>query len=91
LTNTGIKELWDIILEYVAFTEETGYFESFRKEQAVIRMHNTITEYLYNSFYNQDEVKSLVPEMERQLHDGTITSYKAAIKLLDKYFKSRTE
>jgi LAO/AO transport system kinase len=91
LTNTGIKELWEIIMEYVAFTVETGYFESFRKEQAVVRMHTTIKEFLTNSFYNQEDIKSLVPEVERQLHEGTITSYKAAIKLLDIYFKSHTE
>jgi LAO/AO transport system kinase len=91
LTNTGIKELWDIIMEYFAFTRQSGYFDKFRKEQAVIRMHNTIIEYLNNSFYNHKMVKSLVPEIERQLHEGSITSYKAAVKLLDKYFKTKTE
>jgi LAO/AO transport system kinase len=86
LTNTGIKDLWGIILEYVEFTKKTGYFETFRKEQARLRMHNTIIEYLNNSFYNHKDVKSMVPEIERQLHEGSITSYKAAFKLLDKYF-----
>ena len=85
--NTGITELWEIIMGYVKFTTESGYFELQRKQQAVIRMHNTIVEYLNNSFYNQEDVKLLRPEMERQLHEGTITSYKAALKLLDKYFK----
>jgi len=90
LTNTGIKELWGIILEYFVFTKNSGYFESFRREQAVVRMHNTIVEYLNNSFYNHEEVKLLVHEIERQLNEGTITSYKAAIILLDKYFKKQT-
>lgn len=91
LNNTGISELWGIISKYIAFTRQSGYFEAFRKEQAVLRMHNTILEYLNNSFYNHKEVKSLVPEIERQLNEGNITSYKAALKLLDKYFKRRTE
>jgi LAO/AO transport system kinase len=91
LTNNGIKELWDIIMEYTVFTRNSGYFETFRKEQGVVRMHNTILEYLNNSFYNCKEVSSLVSEMEHQLHEGTITSYKAAVKLLDKYFKRQTE
>jgi LAO/AO transport system kinase len=85
--NTGIIELWETIMDYVKYTSESGYFEQQRKQQAVIRMHDTIVEYLNNSFYNQEDVKSLRPEMEQQLYDGTITSYKAAIKLLDKYFK----
>jgi LAO/AO transport system kinase len=91
LTNTGIKELWDIIMEYFSFTKKSGYFDTFRKEQAIIRMHSTIIECLNNSFYNNKEVKLLVPKIERQLHKGTITSFKAAILLLDKYFKRQTE
>ena len=91
LTNTGIKELWEIILEYTAFTRNSGYFEKFRKEQAVIRMHDTVLEYLNNSFYNNKEVKTFLPVIERQLNEGTITSFKAALILLDKYFKRHTE
>ncbi len=88
LTNIGIKELWEIIMEYFALTKKSGYFETLRKEQDVIRMHNTIGEYLNSSFYNHEQVKLLVPEIEKRLYDGTITSYKAALTLLDKYFKS---
>jgi len=91
LTNSGINELWEIILEYTAFTQNSGYFETFRKEQGIVRMHNTILEYLNNSFYNCKDVSSLVPQMEHQLYEGKITSYKAAVKLLDKYFKRQTE
>jgi LAO/AO transport system kinase len=91
LTNTGIKELWEIITEYLNFARNSGYFEKFRKEQAVIRMHDTVLEYLNNSFYNNKEVKTLLPVIERQLNEGTITSFKAALILLDKYFKRHTE
>jgi LAO/AO transport system kinase len=89
--DTGISEIWDMIMDYYKFTKNSGYFETFRKEQAIIRMHNTILEYLNNSFYNHEEVKALMPEIEHQLQEGTITSYKAALKMLDKYFKKQTE
>jgi LAO/AO transport system kinase len=91
LTNTGIKELWEIVTEYMNFARNSGYFEKFRKEQAVIRMHDTVLEYLNNSFYNNKEVKTLLPEIERQLNEGTMTSYKAALILLNKHFKKHTE
>ncbi len=86
LTDSGILELWNIITDFVRITQESGYFEEHRKKQAVIRMHHTILDYLNNSFYNHEEVKMLLPEMEQQLYDGSITSYNAALKLLDKYF-----
>jgi LAO/AO transport system kinase len=71
----------------VNYTRKTGYFDEIRKQQAVIRMHDTVSEYLSSSFYNDEEVKSLLPELEKELYQGTITSYTAAINLLNKYFK----
>jgi len=86
LKDEGISELWNCISGYLKFVKESGYFEKFRKQQTVIRMNNTIIECLNNSFYNSEEVKILIPELERQLFEGSITSYKAANILLDKYF-----
>ncbi|MCX6333923.1 MAG: methylmalonyl Co-A mutase-associated GTPase MeaB [Bacteroidia bacterium] len=87
LQNTGIRELWMKIMEYVEFTKHNGYFEKRRKEQAVIRMDDTILEYLKNSFRNNDKVKSMRPSLEKLLYEGKITSYKAAISLIDNYLK----
>jgi GTPase len=85
--NRGIAELWDIILNYKDITSGSGYFEEFRKQQAVIRMHSTILEHLNSSFYNTQAIKQMIPGIENQLCSGQITSYKAAVGLLDKYFK----
>jgi LAO/AO transport system kinase len=87
LENVGIKELWELILTYFNLTKSSGYFDEFRKQQAVVRMDSMIIDYLNSAFYNQKEVKLLRPEIEQQLYDGKITSFKAAFKLLDKYFK----
>ena len=88
LKNRGIKELWESITDYYEFTTRTGYFEEFRKRQSVIRMHDTISEYFVNALYNDAEVKNSRPELEKQLYNGNITSFKAAKILLDKYCRS---
>lgn len=88
--NTGITELWNIILEYVSFSKSSGYFEQLRKQQAVIRMDKTINEFLHNSFYHNKEVARARIEIERKLAEGAITSYAAAYQLIDKYFKKIT-
>lgn len=85
--NRGISELWQKIIEYVEFTKENGYFEKRRKEQAVIRMDDAILEYLKFSFINNDRVKSLKPRIEKLLYEGKITSYRAAVSLIDNYLK----
>ena len=88
--NLGIEEIWQSICEYVSFTRQSGYFEERRKQQAVIRMHDTILENLKSSFYNSDSIKEMSKSIEIKLRDGTITSYRAAWNMLNKYFKKQT-
>ena len=85
--NTGITELWNIIMDYVGSTRKTGYFDKLRKEQEVAFMHNLISESLNNSFYSDNKIRIMQHELEKQLYEGTITSHKAALKLLDNYFR----
>lgn len=85
--NIGIEEIFRITCDYIDFIRQTGYFAEQRKRQSVIRMHDTISEYMNNSFYNSDIIKMLVPQLEKELYEGSITSYKAAQILIDKYFE----
>jgi LAO/AO transport system kinase len=84
--NFGINEIWEIIKDYVSFTKDSGYLNELRKRQAVVRMHETIIDHLRSSFYTNEMIEKMLPDLERQLHDGVITSYTAAWKLLNKYF-----
>jgi LAO/AO transport system kinase len=83
----GISEILKIVWEYVGVTTRSGYFEELRKLQAVLRMHDTISESLSNSFYNHTIIRKMLPEIEKDLYNGKITSYQAASKLIDKYYK----
>ena len=85
---TGIKEIWETVRDYVSLTKGNGWFWERRREQAVTRMHETITDALSYPFYNHPDVKQLLPELEKQLREGEVTSYKPASILLDKYFKT---
>jgi len=86
LEKTGISEIWETIRDYVSVTKSNGWFWERRRDQAVTRMHETIIDTLKHSFYNHPEVAALLPDLERQLREGEITSYKPASILLDKYF-----
>ena len=83
----GMEEVWQVISEYISITANSGYFEERRKQQAIIRMHDTILEQLKNSFYNNEEIRKMSSIIEQQLKEGDITSYKAAGDMLNKYFK----
>lgn len=85
---TGISEIWEAIRDYVSVTKSNGWFWERRREQAVTRMHETINDMLKQSFYTHPEVAAMLPELERKLREGELTSYKPAAILLDKYFSS---
>lgn len=87
IENTGIAELWDMIREYTNFALASGYWDKHRKDQAILRMNETINEYLASSFHNDENVIKLKPRLERLLENGRITSYRAALYLIDKYLK----
>jgi LAO/AO transport system kinase len=87
LLNRGIRELWYKILEYIEFTKENGYFEKHRQEQGIIMMDDAILEYLKFSFQDNVRVKLLRPKLEKLLSERKITSYRAAMSLINNYLK----
>ncbi len=84
--NLGVKEIWDMIDEYIAFVKENGYFDYRRNEQSKYWMYEAINEHLRDSFYNNEVVKSILADKERQVLEANLTSFVAARNLLDAYF-----
>ena len=85
--NLGVKEIWDMIDEYIAFVKENGYFDYRRNEQSKYWMYEAINEHLRDSFITTNEVvKSMLADKERQVLEANLTSFVAARNLLDAYF-----
>lgn len=88
LSNSGMEKIWNIVLDYERFTKANKYFNSKRHEQAKLLMHEVIDESLRNKFYKTAVVKNLKSSLEKDMHSHKISSYAAAQKLLNAYFKS---
>ncbi len=84
----GIKEIWDMIFEYIDFVKANGYFSYRRKEQAKYRMYETINEYLKSNFYNHPLISSNLEKAEKAVLDEKRTGYRAAKDLLLAYYES---
>ena len=84
---TGVKEVWDMIYEYVDFVKHNGYFQYRRNEQSKYWMYETINEQLRNSFYHNADIKAMLKNAEQSVLAGEKTSFAAAGELLDFYFK----
>ena len=86
--NIGVKEIWDMVYQYMDFVKDNGYFAYRRNEQSKYWMYETINEHLRDSFYQNARIGSMLAEQENQVLQGNLTSFAAAQKLLDTYFES---
>lgn len=85
--NLGVKEVWDMIYEYIDFVKGNGYFEYRRNEQSKYWMYESINEQLRDSFYHNPKIEAMLLEKEQQVLKGNLTSFIAARSLLDTYFE----
>src|SRR5574344_350070 len=84
--DNGIAEIWDMITEYIRFTEQNGFKDAKRHLQAKYWMYESINEYLKNNFYQNEAIAGLLPMYEKQILNNEKTKFVAAKKLLDTYF-----
>ncbi len=84
----GIKEIWDMVYSYIDFVKKNGYFDYRRNEQAKYWMYETINEHLRDNFYNNPAIASMLAAQEQDVLQGKATSFSAAKKLLDTYFRN---
>jgi len=82
----GIKEIWDMIYEYIDFVKANGYFNYRRNEQSKYWMYESINEHLRLSFYNNQLIRQSLQDAERSVLGGEQTSFMAAQQLLDLYY-----
>ena len=82
---TGISEIWDTVDEYLELIKNNGYFQHERNEQSKFWMYETINEHLRNSFYQNEQIKEMMEELEKKVLKEEISSFVAAKKLLDLY------
>lgn len=85
----GISDVWSMIQDYFEFTKSNGFFESNRIRQSKFWMYETINDRIKDDFYGNDIVKNQIKDMEAEILNGKISSFKAANKLLELYYNKK--
>ena len=80
---TGIKEIWDMVYQYIDFVKANGYFDYHRNQQSKYWMYESIDETLKSRFYNDPNVVAALPEIERKVLNAEISSFAAAQQLIE--------
>ena len=86
--NIGIKEIWDMVDEYVAFTKKNGYFDYKRNEQAKYWMYESINDTLRDTFYHNPAVEEKLAMTEQQVLRNEISSFVAAKRMMDLFLEN---
>ncbi len=87
LENTGVQEIWNTIESFVNHCVTNSTFESARKKQAQYWLHESIQEQLGTYFYENPEVKVLLPELEKRVLEGNLSPFIGANQLIDLFKK----
>jgi LAO/AO transport system kinase len=90
LYNTGIAEIWEMVLEYREFVTSNGFLHTRRQEQSSYWMYETIREGIFNQVFSDVSLQKELKVLEKEISDGRITSYMAAGIILNKY-KSQSD
>lgn len=83
LHNSGIEEINNMILTYIAITKENAYFNKKRNEQNKFWLLSTIEQQLKTNFYQNPKVKCALQKEIDNLENGKTTPFNAAKRLLD--------
>lgn len=83
LQNTGISEVWDLILGYEKMVKGNGYFEQHRREQNKFWMFQTIDEHLKSRFYRDPEIKEAIKIQLEAIENNKTTAFAAAKHLIN--------
>ncbi len=78
-----IDVIWETVLKHHRIFTQTGELNANRKKQAVDWMWSLVKDGLKDRFYQNPEVKEILPETIKDVEKGTIASTVAASRLLD--------
>ena len=90
LTRDGIDGLWDVVLEHDTFMKAGGWFEQSRRQQVKSWMYEMIEYGLSRHFRDNRVVREKLPEYERDVLEGRVSSFRAAQRLLAIYTESKS-
>jgi LAO/AO transport system kinase len=82
LTMDGIDKIWKIILDHREKLEAAGELDVRRRKQALAWMWDLVEEGLEDRFYQNPDVKKLLPKIIKEVKKGKKVSSAAAHELL---------
>ncbi len=88
LQQTGIEDIWDTILKYKKDTQENGFWQTHRQEQAKFWLYETIKNRLNSQFFEHLKIKDQLHTIEQAVIAGQLSPFQGAEQLLSLFFST---
>jgi LAO/AO transport system kinase len=88
LTGRGISEVWNCVLEHVAISRASGWFDRNRRDQRRRWMQESLEQGLRQFFSANPEIRARLDSLECEVLEGNTTPFRAARTLLEMYSNS---
>ena len=89
MTREGIERVWKMVMDYVVFTRDNGFFNKQRYDQNLQIFLDSVEEGLRQHFFEHQKVNELKQGYERDIVAGNLSPYVAAQRLLSAYLKNQ--
>lgn len=82
---TGIEEIWELVLSYRDRFTKDGFLKRKRMEQTRYWMYESIREGIFEQVFRDPSMKSMLEHYEKEISEGSLTSHAAARAILKKF------
>lgn len=91
LNHEGIETIWLMIKNFEAITKQSGVFEARRNNQTKDWIYSMVTDQLQSSFFQNKDVKNILPFIEKEVLSGEQTVSAAVDRLFQVYYTSKKD
>ena len=88
LTNTGIREIWEMILKFKDQTSKSGFFDDNRAQQNIAWFREYFQHVLKNDFQRFQSIQKEFVDLEMKVADRKISAQAAGNQLLASYHRA---
>ena len=89
LQNEGLDEIWQTIEQFFNLVTVNGWLNQNRKNQELSVLREHLSFLLQQEFFGKEEWLLALQQMEQQIQMGTISAFKAAEELFERFKKEK--
>ena len=89
LQNEGLEEIWQTIEQFFNLITVNGWLNQNRKNQELSVLREHLSFLLQQEFFGKEEWLLALQQMEQKIHLGTISAFKAAEELFERFKKEK--